>query len=137
MHLFPYLLRRLVRAGRLEMLGPNGFREVIDPPDAAGPDVVVRITTWAVDLRLLKTRSLGLAEAYLDGLWTLERGTVFDFFRLMHLPVAPNGDAPSATPPRLSPRTLARSVNRALQRLPINSGMTRGTCFFAACWMMG
>lgn len=135
MYLFPKLMRRLVRTGRLEIHGPQGFHRLIDS-GRPGPNVAIRIHRWRGDAGLLKNPTLGLAEAYLNGHWSFERSTMYDFFRLLRGPFS-KSDRIGGGRRTFSATGIAKAMTRAAQNLPVISkvgtdpfGYSKGHAFF-------
>jgi len=66
MKYLPLLLRKVIQAGTLTLIGPDGSSETFGGA-MPGPRVTIRITDLAVDRKLLTNPELALAEAYMDG----------------------------------------------------------------------
>jgi cyclopropane-fatty-acyl-phospholipid synthase len=79
------VLHRLVKIGRLTVIGPDGSRQCFgETPDGGTRlDVTVRLkgrlTPWKLALR----PDLALGEAYVDGSLLIERGTLWDLLDLL------------------------------------------------------
>ena len=72
------LLRRLVKRGELMLIDAAGNRMTFGTPQDS-PRVTVRLHRLDLPLRLLINPSLTLGEAYMNGEWTIEEGTLRDF----------------------------------------------------------
>ena len=81
MRLLPKLLRKAVKAGRIDLRGPNGFQEVIGG-QGPGPEVAIRVTDPAFDWKIALNPELKAAEAYMDGGLVIEEGSIHDFISL-------------------------------------------------------
>ena len=71
------LLKRVIRIGRLTVIGPDGVSKTYGT-DRDSPCPVIRIHDRGVLLRAALDPSLGFAEAYMDGRVTIENGDVYD-----------------------------------------------------------
>ena len=89
------LLRQLVHKGELVLIDAAGNRETFGSPKK-GPQVTVRLHTLGLPLRLLFTPSLTLGEAYMNGEWTIEEGTLRDFLFVVSSNLAALDEAPLA-----------------------------------------
>ena len=114
MRLFPKLLRKAVRAGRLTLRGPGGFEEVIGG-QAPGPEVAIRITDPALDWKIALNPELKPAEAYMDGGLVVEDGTIHDLLSLFFA----NKRNFDLSPGQIFWRGVARRGRRALQHNPV------------------
>jgi cyclopropane-fatty-acyl-phospholipid synthase len=83
MSLFPLdrFLKRRVRYGRLTVIEAGGRSHTFGD-GRAGPAVTIRFHDPLLPLKLAKNPDLAVGEAYVDGLWTLEQGTLPDFFEV-------------------------------------------------------
>lgn len=109
MRFLPKIFRAAVKKGRLELLGPNGFREVYG--DGGAPDVAIRITDPSFDWKIFLNPELKATEAYMDGGLVMERGTVHDFISLFFV----NKKHFDLTPSQIFWRGIARKFRRLLQ----------------------
>ncbi|MBI5768911.1 MAG: class I SAM-dependent methyltransferase [Verrucomicrobia bacterium] len=76
------LLDHSLTTARVRFALPDGTRDVgrrADAPANAEPDFIIRVTDHYFFGRIAASGSLGFAESYMDGGWTLERGTLEDF----------------------------------------------------------
>lgn len=82
------LLDRSLTTSRVRFELPPGTREVgrraDGPPDPA-PDFVVRVTDRDFFGRIATAGTLGFAESYMAGGWSLERGALEDFLSALLL----------------------------------------------------
>jgi cyclopropane-fatty-acyl-phospholipid synthase len=78
-------LRRLIRQGRLTIIGPGGAEEQFGEVTAAQPrpDVAVRLNGALTALKLALHPDRYFGELYMDGALVLERGTLWDLFELL------------------------------------------------------
>jgi cyclopropane-fatty-acyl-phospholipid synthase len=76
------LLRRLIRQGHLEIADAKGrthhYGDIDAPVDAA-----IRLHSGGLPWRLARSPAYNIAQAYMDGLLTIEKGTLLDFLGLM------------------------------------------------------
>ena len=79
--LFAPLLRRLVKFGTLTVIDPRGGSHSIE--GAGGPSVAIRLHDSSVSRGLIRNPALAIGEAYMDGLLTVEQGTLFDFLTIL------------------------------------------------------
>jgi len=114
MRLLPKLLRKTIKVGRLEMLGPKGFREVVGGTEP-GVDVTIRITDPSLDWKISLNPELKFAEAYMDGGLVIERGTIHDLTVLFFQ----NKRHFDLTPTQIFWRGLARRGKRLMQHNPV------------------
>ncbi|WP_298357046.1 cyclopropane-fatty-acyl-phospholipid synthase family protein [Rhodoblastus sp.] len=79
------LLNRLIRVGRLTIIGPDGRVKHYGESGKheLSPEVTVRLGGWLTPLRLALRPELILGEAYMDGKLTIERGTLWDLLDLI------------------------------------------------------
>ena len=81
--IFDRAFRHLIRRGRLEITFADGHRSTYGAPAEGFPDVAVRLTDPGAVTRILKDRSLGTAEAFMDGQLVIERGDVMELAQLV------------------------------------------------------
>ncbi len=79
--LLDLLLRRLVRAGDLNVIDSQGVAHRYG--DGAGPPVVARIADNRLERRLLIDPHLALGEGYMTGQLRMERGQIYDLLTLL------------------------------------------------------
>ena len=79
--LLDLLLRRLVRAGDLNLIDSQGVPHRYG--DGAGPPVVARIADKRLERRLLLDPHLALGEGYMNGQLRMERGQIYDLLALL------------------------------------------------------
>jgi len=75
------LLDRVVTSGNLSFIDANGCRR--DYGDNTGAEVVARLHDTAVEWRIALDPGLAIAEAFMDGRLTLERGSLYDFLEIL------------------------------------------------------
>ena len=108
MRFLPRLLRKAVRKGRLEIVGPEGERHVFGEGD--GPEAAARITDPAFDWKIFLNPELHAAEAYMDGGLVMERGDISDLLTLFYV----NKRNFDLTPNQIFWKALARRGRRFL-----------------------
>lgn len=74
------VLRRFIRHGNLTLLDASGRRHFIC--DHEGPTVVLRVKDRATERRLATTSSRWWGEAYMDGRFVIEEGSLRDFLEI-------------------------------------------------------
>jgi cyclopropane-fatty-acyl-phospholipid synthase len=79
--LLDVLLRRIVRAGDLQVIDPQGVLHHYG--DGTGPAVIVHITDKWLPLQVLLDPHLALGEGYVNGRFRMERGEVYDLLALL------------------------------------------------------
>jgi len=78
------VLRRIVRSGRLSLIDWRGRRaEFGDPDDVNADPIVMRLNDRRVAFDLLRNPQLTLGEAYMDGRFSIEGGTIADLLELL------------------------------------------------------
>jgi len=110
------LLRRVIRAGSLTLVGPNGYRETFSG-DLPGPSVTLTINDPKLDRKLLVNPELRFAEAYMDGGLDIVPGELRDVLRLFKL----NQGRLKRSPSQAIFRRFARVVKRVVRNNPIRS----------------
>ena len=76
------LLKRMVKSGQLEVIDWNGRTHVFGDL-ASGDRCTIRIHDRLFPLKVLRSPSLALGEAYMDGRLTIERGDIRSFLRIV------------------------------------------------------
>jgi cyclopropane-fatty-acyl-phospholipid synthase len=78
-------LRRLIKQGRLTIIGPGGAEEQFGEVTAAKarPDVAVRLKGALTPLKLALHPDRYFGELYMDGVLVIERGTLWDLLELL------------------------------------------------------
>jgi cyclopropane-fatty-acyl-phospholipid synthase len=74
--LFPAVLNSIVRSGSLRLI--DGAGRIHEYGDGKSPHCTVRLGARHLDYTLALNPELSLGEAYMDGLLTIEEGTLFD-----------------------------------------------------------
>ncbi len=78
------ILRRIVKSGRLSLIDCRGRRiELGDTSDASAKPIVMRLNDRLVAFDLIRNPQLTLGEAYMDGRFTIEGGTIADLLELL------------------------------------------------------
>ncbi|MCF4164944.1 cyclopropane-fatty-acyl-phospholipid synthase family protein [Zavarzinia compransoris] len=72
------LLKKVIRIGRLTVIGPDGVSRTYGTDDGSGRCPAIRIHDKRVLLRAAIDPSLGFAEAYMNGTVTVEDGDIYD-----------------------------------------------------------
>lgn len=119
MKYLPKLLRKAVKAGRIELIGPDGQTHIIGG-EAPGPDVAMRVTDPALDWKIFLNPELKAAEAVMDGGIVLERGSIHDLIGVFFV----NKKHFDLTPSQIFWRGVARKTRRALAHNPIAQAKT-------------
>jgi cyclopropane-fatty-acyl-phospholipid synthase len=78
--LFPALLKSIVRTGSLRLI--DGAGRMHEYGDGTRPHCTVRLGTRRLDYTLALNPELSIGEAYMDGLLTIEEGTLFDLLEV-------------------------------------------------------
>jgi len=110
------LLARLIRVGRLTVIGPGSRHRVFGtvPPDAPHLDVTVRLKDRLTALKIAFRPDLYVGEAYMDGALTIEQGRLEDLLEI-------GLRNTTGSPPRRN--LIARGLRAFLHRLQqANSG---------------
>jgi cyclopropane-fatty-acyl-phospholipid synthase len=107
--LLELLLRQFVRRGNLRITTARG--RVFNLGDGSGTPVTVRFASGAVQRSVLLDPEVKLGEAYMDGTFVVEEGTIAD---VMALVLGQRSDG--APPTWARPQWLLRYVNRPLQQ---------------------
>ena len=81
MALIGRLIDKLLKAGSITLVMPDGSRETHGP--GGGRPLTVRLADRKVAFEILKNPRLGLGEAYMDGRLTIEDGTILDLLELI------------------------------------------------------
>ena len=74
--LFPAILKSMVRRGDLRLIDGRGRTHVYG--DGTGPRCTVRLGARHLDYTLALNPELSIGEAYVDGLLTIEEGSLYD-----------------------------------------------------------
>lgn len=85
------LLRSIIREGALIVRGPDGETHAVGGAREDDAPLIVRIHDYATLGRIARNPGLAVGEAYMNGGFTIERGTLYDFLALAtrnlhHLP---------------------------------------------------
>ena len=78
--LLPFILRRFVRKGSLRVTTARGHTFTLG--DATGPPLAVRFTSDKAQWAVLLDPYLRLGEAYMNGTFVVERGSLVDVLAL-------------------------------------------------------
>jgi cyclopropane-fatty-acyl-phospholipid synthase len=78
--LFPALLKSIVRTGSLCLI--DGAGRMHEYGDGTPPHCTVRLGARRLDYTLALNPELSIGEAYMDGLLTIEEGTLFDLLEI-------------------------------------------------------
>jgi cyclopropane-fatty-acyl-phospholipid synthase len=74
-------LPHVIRVGRLELTDASGKRHVFE--GAPGPTAAIRLHDRALHRKLLLNPRLHVGEAYMDGVLTIEQGTLYDLIDVL------------------------------------------------------
>ena len=113
MSLFPFakLVNRLITHGELTVIEHDGKRHVFGSPET-GPSATIRITDPGFVRRLMRHPCLVFGEAYMDGAFTIEAGTLHDLLEIVIISTARGEPA----------GFVGRMMARAASMLPRNDG---------------
>ena len=106
--LLAFSLGRFIPKGTVQVTTAGGFTFVLG--DGTGTPIAVRFTSRAAQWGVLLDPDLRLGEAYMNGTFVVERGSIAD---LLALALSPG--ASTAPPGWLWPHTIARYIWRRLQ----------------------
>nr|MBA3730780.1 class I SAM-dependent methyltransferase [Sphingomonas sp.] len=81
MALIDQLLGKILKQGRLTLIGADGERSTYGP--GGGKALTVRIADRKVLFELAKSPRMGLGEAYMDGRLVIEDGTILDLMEMI------------------------------------------------------
>ena len=81
MALIDKFLGKLIRAGSLTVVMPNGSRNTYGP--GGGQSATIRFTDRKVVFEILKNPRLGVGESYMDGRLIVEEGTILDLLEIV------------------------------------------------------
>ncbi len=76
-----HLLSRIVSKGNLSLI--DATRRIHEFGDGTGEPVTARIKDKKLELQLVTNPALHLGEAYMDGRFVMERGSIYDFLELV------------------------------------------------------
>lgn len=74
-------LTRMIASGNLEVIGSDGSGGKFG--DGSGPYVRIRFTSAAAERQVILNPDPGLPEAYMDGGFALEQGTLYDLLHIL------------------------------------------------------
>ncbi|WP_192257484.1 class I SAM-dependent methyltransferase [Mesorhizobium silamurunense] len=78
--LFPAILRSVIRTGSLRLI--DGNRRIHDYGDGSSPRCAVRLGACHLDYTLALNPELSVGEAYMNGLLTIEEGSLYDLLEI-------------------------------------------------------
>jgi cyclopropane-fatty-acyl-phospholipid synthase len=78
--LFPAVLKSIVRTGSLRLI--DGVGRIHEYGNGTAPHCTVRLGARRLDYTLALNPELSIGEAYMDGLLTIEEGTLYDFLEI-------------------------------------------------------
>jgi len=78
--LFPAVLKSIVRTGSLRLI--DGAGRIHEYGDGTPPRCTVRLGARRLDYTLALNPEMSIGEAYMDGLLTIEEGTLFNFLEI-------------------------------------------------------
>src|SRR5689334_952944 len=104
------ILRRLVIAGRLTVIWPDGSRKTYGSDD--GPHAAMRLRDWQTVRRLTLNPALATGESYMDGTLSPEDGSIYD---VMDVVMASLGRNPNGHP-LLRLQEILTAVDRRLRQ---------------------
>ncbi len=81
MALIEKLVGKVIKAGRLTLVWPDGRRQEFGP--GGGKQLTVRVADRRTALAIAQSPRIGLGEAYMDGRITIEDGDILDLMQLV------------------------------------------------------
>jgi len=113
--LLSVMLRHLIRRGRLTVVDARGKSHVF--AGEPGPDITIRLLDRALSWKLFLNPRLYCGEGFMDGTFTVENATIYDFLNLM--------TSNMATAPRFWMTPLYDGFGRAFRRFQQYNPMYR------------
>lgn len=83
MRFLPKLLKKAIRSGTLNLVGPDGQRQTFGTPDGTSPVTLV-VHDKSLDWKIALNPELKTAEAYMDGSLTFEDSELYDLLTLFY-----------------------------------------------------
>jgi cyclopropane-fatty-acyl-phospholipid synthase len=117
MRLLPRLFKKIIRQGRLNIIGPDGSRHEAGP--GGDPEVTIRITDPQLDWKIAFDPELKAAEAFMDGTLRIEGGTIHDLLVLIFR----NKREFDMQPGQIFWNGVARGLRRAMQHNPVSRAL--------------
>ncbi len=111
MFILPWFLRRLIRAGKLTVIGPDGRAETFGGQEP-GPEVTLRIKTRGFDWKVLRGPELVVPEAYMDGSLVFEEGGLREMIALYNINLERRGASQVETAFQRALRITRRFIER-------------------------
>ena len=135
------LVRGPIKQGRLDVIAPDGQRHILKGT-MGGPEASIRITDNRLLRRMLVVPDLYLGEAYMEGVLTIEEGSLYnvlDFFACNLMPRLHDADAvmlPSAYQNNVVGKAKANvafhyDLNRALFELFLDRDLQYSCAYFS------
>ena len=81
MALIEKLVGKVIKTGRLTLVGPDGRRQEFGP--GGGKHLTVRVADRRTAFAIAQSPRIGLGEAYMDGRITIEDGDILDLMQLV------------------------------------------------------
>ena len=81
MALIEKLVGKVIKTGRLTLVGPDGRRQEFGP--GGGKHLTVRVADRRTAFAIAQNPRIGLGEAYMDGRITIEDGDILDLMQLV------------------------------------------------------
>jgi cyclopropane-fatty-acyl-phospholipid synthase len=78
--LFPVILKSIIQIGSLRLIDGSG--RIHDYGDGSPPHCTVRLHARHLDYTLALNPELSIGEAYMNGLLTVEEGTLYDVLEI-------------------------------------------------------
>jgi cyclopropane-fatty-acyl-phospholipid synthase len=107
-HVLRVLLQSFIRKGNIVFTTARG--DSFACGDGSGPEVAVRFATGAAERGIMLDPELKLGEAYMDGTFVVERGTIADALEILM------GQPGTGMPRWARPQAIARYLVRHLQQ---------------------
>jgi cyclopropane-fatty-acyl-phospholipid synthase len=113
MRLLPGLFRKIVRKGRVNLIGPDGSKHEAGPGGL--PEVTIRILDPKLDWQIPLNPEVRAAEAYMDGTLVVEGGSIHDLMVL----IFGNKRQFDMQPSQIFWNGVARRLRRSMQHNPV------------------
>jgi cyclopropane-fatty-acyl-phospholipid synthase len=114
MRFLPKLFSKVIRKGRLTLVGPDGVHHEFVGAEA-GPAVTIRIAEASLDWKIFINPELRAAEAFMDGTLKVDGGEVYPLLELIFL----NKRHFDMSPGQVFWNGIARAFRRFMQHNPI------------------
>ena len=118
MFLLPKVLSKAIRKGRLTLIAPDGGQHVFGGAEP-GPEVTIKVHDPSFDWKIALNPELRAAEAYMDGILTVEDGpeggTAWDLLEIFFI----NKREFDLSPGQIAMKKREKAIRRFLQHNPL------------------